>query len=112
MKRILMGAAIMINAAVAPAQPVAPEQPVVNVPPAPVHKCEPRPEHPGRLGMTIDSRRRQFDRELKSYRDCMLSFIEERKAVIKANETSARAAIDEFNSVMTKLKEEQEAAKQ
>lgn len=108
MKRILLGAAIVINATVVAAQPA---QPVPNVE-APRHKCEPRPEFPGRLGMTIESRRKQFDRDLKNYRDCMTSFVDERKAVMKANETAAQAAIDEYNALMKKLKEEQDAARE
>lgn len=76
------------------------------------HKCEPKPEYPGRLGMTVETTRKLFDRNMKAYETCMKAYLEERKAVIKANETAASAAIDEYNGVMSAIRKEQEAARQ
>ena len=107
MKRVVPFVAACCLGAVLPAlaqQPaVAPAAaPVVNVPPP---KCDPKPEWPGRLA--TDSRRKLFDRELKTYKDCMNAYLEERKAHLKANEVAANAAIEEHNTVMKKITEDQ-----
>lgn len=74
-------------------------------------KCEPVPEYPGRLAMTVESKRKGFERDMKEYEACMKAYLEERKTAIKANETAANTAIETYNAVMKKIREEQEAAR-
>ncbi len=76
----------------------------------PKPKCEPKPDYPGRLAMSVDSKRKVFERDMKNYQDCMKGYIEQRKAVIKANEVAASDAVDEYNGLMKKIQEEQSAA--
>ncbi|MGZ5080250.1 MAG: hypothetical protein ACXWHZ_12440 [Usitatibacter sp.] len=103
MKRIALATAFFLGAATAFAQsPVEVQKP----------KCEPKPDYPGRLGMTVDSKRKVFDRDMKTYKECMMAYIEERKAAIKANDAAANAAVDEYNGLMKKIQEEQNAARQ
>jgi hypothetical protein len=78
----------------------------------PKPKCEDPGEYPGRVGMQTEDRRNKFVKGVETYRTCMLNFVDERKAVIKANETSARQAIDDFNARMKKLTDEQEKSKE
>jgi hypothetical protein len=108
MNRTVLAIGLCFGAAIAFAQ--APEAPrPVEVPKA---KCEPKPEYPGRLGVQLDSARRAFERDMKAYQECMKAYIEERKAAIKANEAAASAAVEEYNGVMTRIRTEQEAARQ
>jgi hypothetical protein len=93
------------------AQAAAPEAPKVAVE-APQPKCEDPGAFPGRVGMQTEDRRNKFIKGVETYKTCMMAFVEERKAVIKANETAARAAIDEFNARMKRYAEEQEKAKE
>jgi hypothetical protein len=101
MKRIALAAAFLLGAATAFAQsPGEVQKP----------KCEPKPDYPGRLGMTVDTKRKVFDRDMKAYKDCMMAYIEDRKVAIKANDAAANAAVDEYNGLMKKIQEEQGAA--
>jgi len=79
---------------------------------APKPKCEDPGAYPGRVGMQTEDRRNKFLKGIETYKTCMMNFVEERKAVIKANETSARKAIDDFNSKMKQLQEEQEKSRE
>ncbi len=106
MKRIALALAALSIGATALAQQPAPA-PVVEVAKP---KCEPKPEFPGRLAS--DTRRKLFDREMKGYKDCMNVYLEERKAVMKANELAANAAIEEHNAVMKKITDDQNAGRQ
>ncbi|MGZ5037201.1 MAG: hypothetical protein ACXWG1_01620 [Usitatibacter sp.] len=101
MKRITL-AAFLLAAATTPFAQTTAE--------APKHKCEPKPEYPGRLAMQSDTRRGLFERELKNYQTCMNAYLAERKAVMKANEDNANEAIAEYNAVMKKINEDQKAA--
>jgi len=78
----------------------------------PKHKCEPKPEYPGRLIMQSETRRKGFERELKDYQKCMTTYLEERKAAMKQNEENANAAVNEYNETMKTINAAQEAAKQ
>ena len=102
---VVLATAATVAVAQAPA-PAAPAAPTVTVAPA---KCEPKPEYPGRLAS--DTRNKVFEKEMKAYKDCMNAYLEERKATIKANEVAANAAIEEHNTVMKKIQEEQAAAR-
>ena len=100
MKRIILAASLVLCATTAFAQ--APE--------VAKHKCEPKPEYPGRLALQSDTRRGLYEREVKAYQACMNKYLDERKVVMKANEESANAAIAEYNAVMKALNAAQEAA--
>lgn len=103
MKSIALAAALLVGATTAYAQ--APAD-------IPKPKCENKPDYPGRLAMQSDSRRKTFDRDMKNYKDCMMAYIEDRKNAIKANDAAANAAVDEYNNLMKKIQEEQNAARQ
>ena len=111
MKRAVLAfaSAFFASAAFAQAPAPAPAAPATEVIKP---KCEPKPEYPGRLAMTVESKRKSFERDMKNYETCMKAFLEERKGAIKANETAANAAIEEYNATMTKIRAEQEAARQ
>ena len=101
MKHLVLAAALALGSSTVLAQNVE----------TPKHKCEPKPEFPGRSGMQAELRRSRFEKDLANYKTCMMAFIEERKAVLKANEAAANAAIQEFNATMKALNEAQEAAR-
>jgi hypothetical protein len=94
----------------APASTAAPAA-AVKVVDAPKPQCADPGSYPGRVGMQTEDRRNKFVKDVESYKNCMMSFVEERKATIKANETAARAAIEEFNARMKRYTDEQEKAK-
>ena len=52
-----------------------------------------------------------FQKQLKDYQECIRAYIAERRAVIQANDTAMRAAADEHNTVITKVRADQDAAK-
>jgi len=101
MKRIALTVALLGCAGATYAQKT-------DVPPP---NCGAKPEYPGRLVLSSDMRRRSFDREVTKYADCMKAYVEERKAVANANMTAGNAAIEEYNTAIKKLKEDEEAAK-
>ena len=76
----------------------------------PKAKCEPTPEYPGRLAMQSDTRRKSFERELAQYKECMDKYLADRKAMLKANEDMANAAIADYNATMKKINAAQTAA--
>jgi len=106
---LALACAFAATAALAQAPATAPAAPAVEMPKP---KCDPVPAYPGRLAMSVESKRKVFERDMKNYETCMKAFLEERKAVIKANENGANAAIEGYNAVMKKIREEQEAARQ
>jgi hypothetical protein len=77
--------------------------PFAQIPEIPKHNCTPKPEYPGRLAMQSDSRAKVFERDIKAYQACMNKYLDERKAMMKANEENANAAIAEYNEVMKSL---------
>ena len=95
MKRIFLGAALLLAAGAVAAQSS-------EVPP---HKCLQKPKRPGARMLEEASVRRNFERDVKEYRECMTSYVEERKAAMKANEVAANAAIEEYNATVKALNE-------
>lgn len=95
---IIVAALITIPAALA-------QQPVE----VPKPNCEPKPDYPGRLALQSEYRRKQFDREVKNYKDCTMAYLDARKATIEANTTAGNAAVAEYNAVMKKITEGQAA---
>jgi hypothetical protein len=65
---------------------------------------------PAKSLMTDKMVRRTFDNDLKTYKECMTAYLDQRKAVIAANTDAANAAINDFNGVMKKLNEASGAA--
>jgi Spy/CpxP family protein refolding chaperone len=111
MKRIALAASLLLAASAAFAQAPAPASaPARPAPEVPKPKCEPKPEFPGRLAMTSDSRRRLFQREYKDYSDCMKAYVQDRQAASEANLAAGNAAVVEFNDVAKKLNEAQAEA--
>ena len=76
----------------------------------PAPKCEDPGPYPGRVGMQTDDRRNRYIKGVESYRNCMVAFVEERKAVVEANQTAAKKAIDDLNARIKKINDEQAAA--
>jgi hypothetical protein len=62
------------------------------------HKCGELPTWPGKKAP--DTQRARFENNMKTYGDCIRVYIDERRAVIKANEAVARAAIEDYNNVL------------
>lgn len=108
MKRLLI-ASLALGAASAFAQAPAPAPSVTVETPKP--KCEEPGAYPGRVGMQTEDRRNRFLKAVEAYKTCMLAFVEERKAVINANQTAAKNAVETFNAKMKQLNEEQEKAR-
>ena len=102
MKRLAIAAAILSTYAfAASAQPT-------NVP---EQKCEPKPTYPGLKHFKSDVEVKAFEGQIKSYKECIMGYIADRKASIKANEQAANAATDEHNKVMEKIRADQEASR-
>jgi 16S rRNA A1518/A1519 N6-dimethyltransferase RsmA/KsgA/DIM1 with predicted DNA glycosylase/AP lyase activity len=72
----------------------------------PHHKCEPKPEMPGRVMMQDESVRKRFQADVDKYKNCITAYVEERRAVIKENEKAANGAIDEYNSTVKEIQAE------
>ncbi len=106
MKRTALALALALGATAAFAQ--APATPAATVPPA---KCEPKPVYPGAKAIQHDMKREAFQKELKAYQDCVRNYVAERKAVIEASNAAIRTTVEEHNAVMTRIREEQDAAK-
>jgi hypothetical protein len=103
MKHVILAAALA-----ALAIPVHAADPVAVPKPA----CDPKPEFPGHLAMQSDTRRKQFQRDMDKYKECMVAFIDVRKATAQANTEAANAAVDEFNTTMKKINDGIASAKE
>ncbi len=91
MKRIALSTLLALASTLAAAQ--------ANIAPM---DCGATPEYPGRLGS--DTQKRTFDKAYKAYDKCVRDYVEQRKVAIKANEEAAQKAIDNFNTLVTKMK--------
>ena len=113
MKRTVLALALSLVAGAALAQaPAAPAAaPAPAAPAVPAAKCEPKPVYPGMKALADDSKREAFQQTLKNYQDCVRAYVAERKAFIEASNAAIRATVEEHNAVMTKIREEQDAAK-
>ena len=79
----------------------------------PQPKCGTPPPLPGDRMMEDNSIRRRFERETKTYGDCMKAYVAERQASIKAlqeqakaHEQAANAAVIEYNATMKKYNDQ------
>ena len=108
MKRLILAAvALVVPLAFAQAPAPATPKPTVEMPKP---KCEDPGPYPGRVGMQTDDRRNRFIKGVEAYRNCMVAFVEERRAVVEANQAAAKQAIDDLNARVKKINEEQAAA--
>lgn len=73
----------------------------------PRHKCEPKPMLPGPRMMEDPSTRKNFQRDVDMYRNCMKAYADERAAVSKANTDAGNAAISEYNETMKAIRDAQ-----
>jgi len=75
----------------------------------PKPKCDPKPQLPSARMMEEPSVAKRFKGEVDGYKKCVTTYLDERKAIIKANETAANAAIEEYNGAMKALADAQKA---
>ena len=101
MKHLFLATALLAACATASAQQT------VEVPKA---KCEPVPVMPARSLMADRMVRRTFDNDLKLYKECMTAYLDQRKAIIAANQEAANTAINDYNGVMKALADAQASA--
>ena len=66
------------------------------------HTCGELPVWPG--AKAPSSMQRNFETAMKVYGDCMRVYIEDRRAVIKANEAVAKAAIEDYNNALERAR--------
>ena len=95
MKRICLAAVLALACGAASAQAPAVEVPKVS--------CEPKPSLPMIKDKMVQ---RNFDRDLKAYKDCIKAYVDAREATIKAHQEAANLAINEYNGVLTSLKDQ------
>lgn len=103
MKRLSLAAAILSAFATSAAaqSPGVPEQ-----------KCTPKPTYPGLKSLKSEVEVKAFQDQIRNYKECIMGYIAERKAAVKAHESAASAAADEHNKVMDKIRDDQEAARE
>ena len=73
----------------------------------PKPKCEPKPVLPGSRLMEEPSVRKRFQSDLDAYKKCMTAYLDERKAAIAKEQDAANAAIEDYNTTMHDLAEQQ-----
>ena len=80
-------------------------------PAVPEQKCEPKPTYPGLKNLKSDVEVKAFEAQIRAYKECIMAYITERKASVKAHEAASSAAADEHNKVMDKIRSDQEASR-
>ena len=68
------------------------------------HQCV-SPEVPGRLASV--NRQKNFNKEVETYKNCLMQFREERNKVARANVEAGNAAVEEFNVFIAEMKKAQ-----
>ena len=103
-----IAAGVLAYAAAAPAFA---QQAAADIPPP---KCGAAPTLPGERMMEDPSIRRRFEREMKTYGDCVKAYVGERQASAqalqqqaKAHADAANAAVNEYNALLKKLNDTQ-----
>jgi hypothetical protein len=105
MKRISIAAALFVCATSAIAQ-----APVSDVP---TPRCEPKPVFPsGTTNLAGEARRRAFERDIETYKACMMKYIDERKAATLSNQAAYTAAVAEYNETMKNINTAIEASRE
>ena len=102
MKRLAIAASVVSCFAFAAA---------AQAPAVPEQKCEPKPVYPGMKSLKSDVEVKQFESQIKAYKECIMGYITERRAASKAHTDAASAAADEHNKVMEKIRTDQEQAR-
>lgn len=100
MRRSIVAAVLLASAAAMAQEPA-----------VPAPKCLPVPTYPGLQGLKSEADVKAFEARITAYKECIVSYIAERKAASKAHESAANAAADEHNKVMEKIRGDQEAAR-
>jgi hypothetical protein len=98
MKRILIAAALLCASAAFAEQAEVPKP-----------KCDPKPSYPGPRMREDATSMRNFKRDHDKYKECMMAYLEDRKAAMKAHEVAANAAVEEYNATMKALADAQNA---
>jgi len=99
MNRFTLAAALLLGAssAVPAAEPMD----------IPKHKCEPKPVLPGPRMMQEPNVRKNFQRDVDAYKECMKAYADERATAAKAHTDAGNTAINEYNATMKALQEAQ-----
>lgn len=72
--------------------------------------CEPKPSYPGLKAMKSDVEVKAFEASMKTYKECVVKYISDRKTSAKQHLEAENAAAKEYNDVMGKIRSDQEAA--
>ena len=72
--------------------------------------CEPKPSYPGLKAMKSDVEVKAFEASMKSYKECVVKYISDRKTSIKAHQEAENSAAKDYNDTMGKIRTDQEAA--
>ena len=113
MKHVSLAAAALLLAATSAGaqQPAAGAQPPADIPQM---KCEPKPVLPGQRMMEDPGTRRRFEREMKTYGECVKAYVGERQAAAKslneaaqAHAAAGNAAVVDYNAF---VKQQNDAA--
>jgi len=80
----------------------------VNIPKS---ECGDTPQYPGGAAMrAMDDKRKKFEAQLTRFKDCMLAYIEQEKALTLGHQDAYRGAVDNYNTAMKEINAAQEAA--
>jgi hypothetical protein len=71
--------------------------------------CEPKPAYPGVKAMKSEVEVKQFEQQMKDYKECIVAYISARKASQKAHMEAENSAAREYNETMAKIRADQEA---
>jgi hypothetical protein len=93
-----------------PARAQAPSAASTNMPSVPASTCV-KPEYPGRLALTSDSRVKAFNRDYTTYRDCTNKYVDGTKKLANDAINAGNSAVDDFNKFAEDVKAQNEAAK-
>jgi hypothetical protein len=80
----------------------------VNIPKA---DCVDAPQYPGVAAMRVmDSTRKRFESQLARYKECMLAYIEQQKALVLGHQDAYKSAVDQYNTAIKEIMAAQEGA--
>jgi hypothetical protein len=96
----ILAAAAALAAATAVAQPTD----------VPRHACEPKPAYPGLKAMKSDVEVKAFEGSMKSFKECIVKYISDRKNSVRAHQEAENIAAKDYNDTMSKIRSDQEAA--
>ncbi len=90
MKSLTLAAAALLLAGAATAQTTD----------VPAMKCEPKPKLAGERMMEDPTVRRRFERDMKTYGECVKAYVAERQTAAKSAQEAAKAQADAGNSAV------------